>query len=140
MFLRFAIVGGGLFLLAVIPVLADVVSSTSSKRGVLHCIAGEELLAAGWLVPAEREFRRALRQQPLLGAAHCGLGKIRMQEERYADAVAEFQAAISAIETLDDELGNSLSTIPETLTLALADALDRSGRPMEASEAPPAKS
>ena len=134
MFLRFAVVGSGLLLLALIPALAEVVTTTSSRRGILHCLAAEELLVAGWLVPAEREFKRALKLQPLLGAARCGLGKIRLQQERYDDAVAEFRAAIAALHKVDRSMGRSEATVPGGLTLALADALDHSGRHSEAEQ------
>lgn len=133
MLLRFAVVGGGLLLLALIPALAEVVSSTSSRRGILHCLAAEELLAAGWLVPAEREFKRALKLQPLLGAAHCGIAKIRFQQARYDDAVTEYRAAIAALHDIDVSLGKDrMASVPSTLTSALAVALDRSGRHAEA--------
>ncbi|MGH9382980.1 MAG: hypothetical protein ACRD2N_01610 [Vicinamibacterales bacterium] len=133
MLLRFAVIGGGLLLLALIPVLADIVSSGSGRRGILHCLAAEELLAAGWLVPAEREFRRALRLQPMLGAAHYGLAKIRLQQERYDEAVVEYQAAIAALHKVDESLRKQKAPqIPATLTSALAEALERCGRHKEA--------
>ena len=135
MLLRFAVVGGGLLLLALIPVLAEVVSSTSSRRGILHCLAAEELLAAGWLVPAEREFRRALKLQPLLGAAHCGLAKIRLQQERFDEAVLEYRAALAALREVDQSLGrNDGQPLPSTLTAALVEALEQSGRQAEADQ------
>ena len=135
MLLRFAVVGSGLLLLALIPVLAEAVNSNSSRRGILHCLAAEELLAAGWLVPAEREFKRALKLQPLLSAAHCGLAKIRLQQERYDDAVYEYRAAIVALGNVDRSLGrNSMSPVPSTLTAALVDALEQSGRHTEADQ------
>jgi hypothetical protein len=134
MFLRLAVVGSGLLLLALIPALAEVVTSTSSRRGILHCLAAEELLAAGWLVPAEREFKRALKLQPLLGAARCGLGKVRLRQERYDDAVAEFRAAIEALHKVDRSMGRGEAPVPAALTLALAEALERSGRHSEAEQ------
>jgi tetratricopeptide (TPR) repeat protein len=135
MLLRFAVVGSGLLLLALIPALAEAVSSASSRRGILHCLAAEELLAAGWLVPAEREFRRALKLQPLLGAAHCGLAKIRIKQERYDEAVSEYRAAIAALQKVDRSLGrNSIGSVPPTLTTALVEALDQSGRHAEADQ------
>jgi tetratricopeptide (TPR) repeat protein len=135
MLLRFAVVGGGLLLLALIPALAEVVSSTSSRRGILHCLAAEELLAAGWLAPAEREFKRALKLQPLLGAAHCGLAKIRLQQERFEEAVAEYREAIAALRDVDQSLGRSQEEpVPSTLTAALAEALEQSGRHAEADQ------
>jgi tetratricopeptide (TPR) repeat protein len=135
MLLRLAVVGGGLLLLALIPALAEVAKSTSSRRGILHCLAAEELLAAGWLLPAEREFRRALKLQPLLGAAHCGLVKIRIQQERFDEAIAEYRAAVTALGEVDRALGRTrLSPVPETLTASLLDALERSGRHAEADE------
>jgi tetratricopeptide (TPR) repeat protein len=135
MLLRFAIVGGGLLLLALIPALAEVVSSASSRRGILHCLAAEELLAAGWLVPAEREFKRALKLQPLLGAAHCGLAKIRLRQERLDEAVAEYRAAVAALRKVDRSLGrNDGQPLPSTLTAALVEALEESGRHGEADQ------
>src|SRR5262245_33173220 len=135
MLLRFVVVGGGLLLLALLPTLAEVVTSTSSRRGILHCLAAEELLAAGWLVPAEREFKRALRLQPLLAAAHCGLAKIRLQQERFDDAVAEYRAAMTALQDVDRALGRRESAgVPDVLTSALVDALEQSGRHAEADE------
>jgi tetratricopeptide (TPR) repeat protein len=134
MLLRFVVVGGGLLLLALLPTLADVVTSTSSRRGILHCLAAEELLAAGWLLPAEREFRRALRLQPMLGAAHCGLAKIRLQQERFDEAIAEYRAAVAALRQVDRALGRREVALPEPLTSALVDALEQSGRHAEADE------
>jgi tetratricopeptide (TPR) repeat protein len=133
MLLRFAVVGVGLLLLVLIPALAEVVSSTASRRGILHCLAAEELLAAGWLVPAEREFKRALKLQPLLGAAHCGLAKIRLKQERFDDAVSEYRAALAALRDVDRSLDRD-SAVPSTLTSALVEALEQSGRHAEADE------
>jgi tetratricopeptide (TPR) repeat protein len=134
MLMRLAVVSGGLLLLALIPALAEVVSSTSSRRGILHCLAAEELLAAGWLVPAEREFRRALKLQPLLGAAYCGLARIRLKQERFNEAVSEYRAAIAALEAVDRALGRSPSPVPSTLRAALVEALEHSGRQAEADQ------
>jgi tetratricopeptide (TPR) repeat protein len=120
-------------LLALIPARAEVVNSTSSRRGILHCLAAEELLAAGWLAPAEREFKRALKLQPLLGAAHCGLAKIRLKQERFDDAVSEYRAALAALRDVDRSLDRN-SAVPSTLTSAFVEALEQSGRHAEADQ------
>jgi tetratricopeptide (TPR) repeat protein len=133
MLLRLAVVGGGLLLLALIPALAEAVSSASSRRAILHCLAAEELLAAGWLVPAERELKRALKLQPLLGAAHCGLARIRLKQERFDEAVAEYRAAVTALRDVDRSLGRpNGEPLPSTLTVALVEALEQAGRHDEA--------
>jgi tetratricopeptide (TPR) repeat protein len=136
MVLRLVLIGGGLALLGLLPHLFDVVADSLSRRAIAHCLAGEELLIAGWLIPAEREFRRALRLQPLLGAACCGLGKVRVQQERYDEAVVEFRRAISALDRVDQKMGRARAdggqAVPITLIMSLADALERAGKPAEA--------
>jgi tetratricopeptide (TPR) repeat protein len=136
MILRWVLIGGGLLFLGLLPQLVEAVGDSFSRRAIAHCLAGEELLLAGWLVPAEREFRRALRLQPLLGAAHFGLGKVRVRQERFPEAVIEFRAAAAALQQVDQRLGRGRAdgrqAVPATLVGALADALDHAGEHGEA--------
>jgi hypothetical protein len=136
MVLRLVLIGGGLAVLALLPHLFDAVADSLSRRAIAHCLAGEELLLAGWLIPAEREFRRALRMQPLLGAAHCGLGKVRVGQQRYDEAVFEFRQAIAALDRIDRTMGRTRprggQAVPVTLVMLLADALERSGKVADA--------
>lgn len=123
MLIRLLILGAALLLLLV-PILRQGAAADATKRAVLHCLAGEELLLAGWLAPARREYEQALRLQPMLGAAHFGLGKVLYLERRYAEAVEEYRAAVVGLHTVRDVLGESAGTAPELLTAALAQALE----------------
>jgi tetratricopeptide (TPR) repeat protein len=127
MLFRLALIGGGLAVLLLVPVVAEAIVATSSRRAVLHCLAADELRASGHLIPAEREFRRALELQPMLGAAHYGLGKIRFTQARYGEAVVEYRAAMHALAEVDRTLRGAADAPvkqPATLVVALAEALD----------------
>ena len=79
------------------PAPAAVVSSERDAReAVKHYRAGEDALLHELFDQAELEFRRAAKLDPLLVAAHYGLGRTMMATKRYPDAVDAFVAARNA--------------------------------------------
>jgi tetratricopeptide (TPR) repeat protein len=52
---------------------------------------------------AEREFREAIRLDPLLAAAHYGLGQVYMATKRYPDAVRAYASCRDAFHAQDSD-------------------------------------
>ena len=76
---------------------ASVVSSERDAReAVKHYRAGEDALLHELFDQAEQEFRQAAKLDPLLVAAHYGLGRTMMATKRYSEAVDAFIAAREA--------------------------------------------
>lgn len=57
---------------------------------------GIEMLYSGDAAGARSQFNKALKSVPSFPDAHVGLGHIAMSEKRYADALAEYEAARKA--------------------------------------------
>lgn len=62
-----------------------------------HALLGED-----WM-EAEREFREAIRLDPLLAAAHYGLGQVYMTTKRYPDAVRAYASCRDAFHAQDSD-------------------------------------
>lgn len=80
------------------------------KAAAKHYRAGKEAQTHEDLTVAEREFREAVRLDPLLVAAHYGLGQVMMATKRFPDAVAAFLAAREAFaQGQSNELANGMA-------------------------------
>ena len=75
---------------------AVVSSERDAREAVKHYRAGEDALLHELFDQAELEFRQAAKLDPLLVAAHYGLGRTMMATKRYPDAVDAFVAARNA--------------------------------------------
>jgi tetratricopeptide (TPR) repeat protein len=75
------------------PVFDD---SRDAQEAVKHYRAGKDALAHERWAEAEEEFRLATKLDPLLVAAHHGLGQTMMAKKRYPEAVEAFLAARDA--------------------------------------------
>jgi tetratricopeptide (TPR) repeat protein len=64
-----------------------------------HARLGRQLLSAGKLAEAEREFHAALASNPNDAGAHQGLAEVYRRQGRADDAVAELRAALNLRET-----------------------------------------
>ena len=80
--------------LALPAVAAD--EARDSKEAIKHYRAGKDALAHEKWAEAEGEFRLATKLDPLLVAAHHGLGQTMMATKRYPEAVDAFVAAREA--------------------------------------------
>ena len=67
-----------------------------AQEAVKHYRAGKDALTHEKYAEAEEEFRRAAKLDPLLVAAHHGLGQTLMATKRYPEAVGAFIAAREA--------------------------------------------
>lgn len=67
-----------------------------AQEAVKHYRAGKDALTHEKYAEAEEEFRRAAKLDPLLVAAHHGLGQTLMATKRYPEAVDAFLAAREA--------------------------------------------
>ena len=67
-----------------------------AQEAVKHYRAGKDALAHEKYAEAEQEFRLAAKLDPLLVAAHHGLGQTLMATKRYPEAVDAFLAAREA--------------------------------------------
>jgi tetratricopeptide (TPR) repeat protein len=73
------------------------------REAVAHYRAGQNaLLGEDWM-EAEREFREAIRLDPLLAAAHYGLGQVYMATKRYSDAVSAYASCRDAFHAQDSD-------------------------------------
>jgi len=72
---------------------ADAVEERNRKEALAHYRAGEEARRGEDFEAAEREYRAAIRLDPLLTLAHYGLGQTYMSARRYPEAVAAFVGA-----------------------------------------------
>ncbi len=70
--------------------------SRDAQEAIKHYRAGKDALANERFDEAETEFRLAAKLDPLLVAAHHGLGQTMMATRRYSDAVTAFLAARDA--------------------------------------------
>ena len=75
---------------------AAVDEARDSKEAIKHYRAGNDALAHESYAGAEEEFRLATKLDPLLVAAHHGLGQTMMATKRYPEAVDAFIAAREA--------------------------------------------
>jgi tetratricopeptide (TPR) repeat protein len=78
------------------PLAAAPDDARASQDAITHYRAGKEALATERYAVAEEEFRTATRLDPLLVAAHHGLGQTMMATKRYDEAVTAFLAAREA--------------------------------------------
>jgi len=76
--------------------LGQTVSPAQAQEAVKHYRAGKEALTHERFDEAEQEFRLAAKLDPLLVAAHHGLGQTMMATKRYPEAVEAFRAAREA--------------------------------------------
>jgi tetratricopeptide (TPR) repeat protein len=67
-----------------------------AKEAVKHYRSGKDALAHEKYAEAEEEFRLATKLDPLLVAAHHGLGQTMMATKRYSEAIEAFLAARDA--------------------------------------------
>jgi len=68
----------------------------AAQDALRHYRAGQDALTHEHFDQAEQEFRLAIRLDPLLVAAHYGLGQTMMATKRYPEAVDAFVAARDA--------------------------------------------
>src|SRR5437764_6062001 len=78
---------------------AQIVSERNQHDALQHYRAGEEALHGERFEAAEREFREAVKLDPLLHFAHYGLGRVYMFTRRYGLAVLAFTDAREAFQT-----------------------------------------
>jgi tetratricopeptide (TPR) repeat protein len=71
-------------------VAAVKVTEQAHREALEHYRAGQELLYAENWTDAEREFRAAVKLDPLLVLAHYSLGQVYMALKQYPDAVKAF--------------------------------------------------
>lgn len=89
---------------AAVTVLAFAAGSARGSDGrtgsdaISHYRAGQQALQTERYAQAETEFRQAIKLDPLLVAAHYGLGQTKMVLKEYPDAVSAFVAARDAFE------------------------------------------
>jgi Flp pilus assembly protein TadD len=83
-----------LYALALPAATAD--EARDAKEAIKHYRAGKDALAHESYAGAEEEFRLATKLDPLLVAAHHGLGQTMMATKRYPEAVDAFVAAREA--------------------------------------------
>jgi len=72
------------------------VSERDQRDAAKHYRAGQEALTHELYEQAEQEFKQAVKLDPLLVAAHHGLGQTMMATKRYSEAVDAFVAAREA--------------------------------------------
>jgi tetratricopeptide (TPR) repeat protein len=73
------------------------------QEAVAHYRAGQNaLLGEDWM-ESEREFREAIRLDPLLAAAHYALGQVYMATKRYPDAVRAYASCRDAFHAQDSD-------------------------------------
>lgn len=85
--------------LVVAPATAPVATpdeGRAAQEAMRHYRAGKDAMAHEDLAQAETEFRLATKLDPLLVAAHHGLGQTMMATKRYPEAVDAFLAAREA--------------------------------------------
>jgi len=75
---------------------AVAVTDQAHREALAHYRAGQELLYAENWTDAEREFRAAIKLDPLLVLAHYSLGQVYMALKQYPDAVKAFTACRQA--------------------------------------------
>ena len=78
---------------------AQIVSERNQHEALQHYRAGEQLLQAERFEDAEREFREAVKLDPLLHLAHYGLGHLFMLTKRFPLAVLSYTEAKEAFRT-----------------------------------------
>ncbi len=82
------VVAIGLWAAPIAP--APEVDERARREALAHYRAGQEFMYAESWPEAEREFRAAIRLDPLLVLAHYSLGQTYMSMRRYPDAVRAF--------------------------------------------------
>jgi Tfp pilus assembly protein PilF len=92
----------GVLALLTLVVTSAPAAAQSTERdradAVRHVRLGQDLMQAERWDEAEREFKAAIRLDPLLELAHYGLGQVYMATKRYADAVRAYRDCRNAIE------------------------------------------
>jgi Flp pilus assembly protein TadD len=89
-----------LFVVALVSVpAAQMVSDRNQRDALQHYRAGEEAMHGERLDVAEREFREAVKLDPLLHLAHYGLGQVFMRTKRFPLAVRAYLDAREAFRT-----------------------------------------
>jgi tetratricopeptide (TPR) repeat protein len=89
-----------LFVVALVSVPAGQGAGDRNQRDALqHYRAGEEAMHGERLDVAEREFREAVKLDPLLHLAHYGLGQVFMRTKRFPLAVRAYLDAREAFRT-----------------------------------------
>lgn len=77
---------------------AELPDAARERKALEHYRAGQSALLSERLEQAELEFREATRLDPLLAAAHYGLGQVHMAQKRYPEAVRAYRACRDAFE------------------------------------------
>lgn len=75
---------------------AGATSAARSQHRQLHLRRGRQLLAAGKLDEAQREFTAAIVLAPLSAPAHQGLAEVYRRQGRPDDAIRELRAALAS--------------------------------------------
>lgn len=99
----------GLLLLVAVVVLVGcggVVGAATSplQKASLHCDRGFTAMNNGDLKRAREAFEKAVKVSPAFPEAHIGLGHVAMREQRYEQALQEYQAGRDGYAELADEL------------------------------------
>jgi Tfp pilus assembly protein PilF len=82
---------------------------TNEARAVHHLRAGQNALQHEQWEEAEREFKRAIKLDPLLELAHYGLGQSFMARKRYVEAVQAYVATREAFHrAVGDQMTNAV--------------------------------
>ena len=108
---------------------AVVSSERDAREAVKHYRAGEDALLHELFDQAELEFRQAAKLDPLLVAAHYGLGRTMMATKRYPEAVDAFLAAREAFRrgqqleasnamTMQRRLDDQIKALQDDVTMA----------------------
>jgi tetratricopeptide (TPR) repeat protein len=104
-------------------------SERDAREAVKHYRAGEDALLHELFDQAELEFRQAAKLDPLLVAAHYGLGRTMMATKRYPEAVDAFLAAREAFRrgqqveasnamTMQRRLDDQIKALQDDVTMA----------------------
>ena len=93
-----------------------------------HVGRGQELLGAGFVAEADREFREATKLDPANAEAHAGLARALEAENDIAGARAEAEAALAIEVFVDPLLLLARLDLRDNRTDAAADRVDRALR------------
>lgn len=85
------------------PAPASDPAAQRRQEALEHYRAGQHAFLGEDWTEAEREFREAIRLDPLLAAAHYGLGQVYMATKRYPDAVRAYASCRDAFHAQDSD-------------------------------------
>lgn len=120
-------------------VRADQTDERQRKEAIKHYRAGQEALLSEDLEQAERQFREAVRLDPLLAGAHYGLGQVFMSTKRYPEAVRAYTQCREAFHTesslrmmndkaADQRLQDQIQSLKDYLRLLRSGRYQRGGQ------------